>query len=293
MSETVAIIAQGEMGAGIGRRLVERGARVLTSLAGRSAASAERARRAGMVAVESDEALAGEADFFLSIVPPGDAVALAERMHPVLARAERKPIYLDLNAVAPDTAERIGATLADTGCDYLDGGIIGGPPVGTKEGPRIYVSGEGAARAERLVAHGLAIRVLDGPIGAASALKMSYAGITKGTTAIGTAMMLGASRAGCAEALRAELADSQPQMLSWLDAYVSRMPPKAYRWVAEMEEIAAFLAEDPAGSAAFRAITQLYARLAESAESPGEKDELTALARFCAGETPPAAKRRA
>jgi len=293
MTETVAIIAQGEMGAGVARRLVERGARVLTSLQGRSKASGARAQRAGMIAVDDDTALVAEADFFLSIVPPADAVALAERMRPVLAAAQRKPIYVDCNAVAPETAERIGAILADTGCPYVDAGIVGGPPSGSSAGPRFYVSGEAATEFLRLAACGLSVHVLEGPLSAASALKMSYAGITKGTTAIGAAMMLGATRAGCAEALRAELADSQPQLLAFLSASVSRMPPKAYRWVAEMEEIGDFLGEARAEHDLYGAIAKFYERLAQGMEVRKDGDELSALEQFCVGPTQNAARRRA
>jgi 3-hydroxyisobutyrate dehydrogenase-like beta-hydroxyacid dehydrogenase len=81
--------------------------------------------------------------------------------------------------------------------------------------------------------------VLDGPVGAASALKMSYAGITKGLVALSSAMMLAATRAGAAEGLRRELERSQPQLLAWFSRMVPPMYDKAYRWVGEMEEIAA------------------------------------------------------
>ena len=92
------------------------------------------------------------------------------------------------------------------------------------------------------------IRVMDGPVGAASAMKLSYAGITKGCTAIGSAMMLGATRGGTADALLQELSESQPMLLNWMRGFVTRMPPKAYRWVAEMEEIAKFQEDDPAAA---------------------------------------------
>src|SRR5215470_9408642 len=124
---TIAIIAQGEMGAATGRLLNAHGARVLTSLKGRSAASVARAEGAGMTPVDSDDALLA-ADFFLSIVPPGKAISLAKQLCPALTRAHRKPIYVDCNAIAPETAERVGAVLADTGCAYVDAGIIGPPP---------------------------------------------------------------------------------------------------------------------------------------------------------------------
>ncbi|MGB8551374.1 MAG: NAD(P)-binding domain-containing protein, partial [Xanthobacteraceae bacterium] len=193
MSDVIAVIAAGEMGSGVGKRLTERGARVLTSLKGRGAASAKRASEAGMVAVEDAE-LAKQAGVILSVVPPGEALGLAQRLKPALAQASHNPLYIDCNAVAPKTAIDIGKVLADVRCRYVDGGIIGGPPAGTYT-PSLYVSGEAAADALLLARYGLNVRVLDGPAGAASALKMSYAGITKGFTAIGTAMMLGSARA--------------------------------------------------------------------------------------------------
>src|SRR5262245_47752952 len=147
MADTIAVIAMGEMGSATARRLRERGATVITSLAGRSAASAARAEKAGAVPVATDDELASQADFILSIVPPGDAVALAERLAPALKRAARKPVYVDCNAVSPQTAERIGQALAGTGCTYVDGGIIG-PPPGPSARTIFYASGEGAKEFE-------------------------------------------------------------------------------------------------------------------------------------------------
>ena len=281
MTDVIAVIAAGEMGSGIGKRLTERGARVLTSLKGRGAGSAARAQAAGMTDV-GDAELVREASMILSVVPPGEAVGLAQRLKPELARAAHAPIYIDCNAVAPETAERIGSALAGTGCRYVDGGIIGGPPAGTYS-PNLYVSGEAATDAMRLGRLGLNLRLVDGPIGAASALKMSYAGITKGITAIGTAMMLGAMQAGSAEALRRELSESQPQLAAHLIRQVPRMFPKAYRWVAEMEEIAEFLGKDQPGHAMYMGIAKLYERIAAgvAGTSTDAEHELTLLRSFC------------
>jgi L-threonate 2-dehydrogenase len=281
MSDVIAVIAAGEMGAGIGKRLTERGARVLTSLKGRGAASAARAGEAGMVAVE-DADLVNQAAVILSVVPPGEAIGLAQRLEPALVHASHNPLYIDCNAVAPETARDIGTVLAGAQCRYVDCGIIGGPPTGAYS-PSLYVSGEAAADALLLARYGLNVRVLDGPVGAASALKMSYAGITKGFTAIGTAMMLGSARAGCADALRRELFESQPQLAAWLTRQVPRMFPKAYRWVAEMEEIAAFLGEDQASHDMFGATAHLYEHMAAGAAktSAGAERDLAALRAFC------------
>jgi 3-hydroxyisobutyrate dehydrogenase-like beta-hydroxyacid dehydrogenase len=290
MADTIAIIATGEMGAGVGRRLHERGARVLTSLKGRSGASAMRAERAGMAPVDSDDELLAHAHFFLSIVPPGDALSLAERLKPALARTTKKPIYVDLNAIAPETAVRIGDVIAAAGARYVDGGIIGGPPTASYS-PKIYVCGDDASTVERLTAYGLAINLVNGPIGAASALKMSYGGITKGMNAIGTAMLLGAIRAGCGDALQQELAESQPHMLAWLARQVPSMYPKAYRWVAEMEEIAEFLKDDPAAPAIYESIARFFERIADArAKGAADDGELAELKRFCEQAATPARK---
>ncbi len=291
MSDLIAVIAPGEMGSGIGLRLHERGARVITSLAGRSAASGKRAERAGMAPVANDDEIA-KADIILSVVPPKDAAGLAARLKPALARAEKKPIYVDCTAVAPQTAEESGAILEGSGAAYVDGGIIGPPPTPTSAGARIYVSGGRARDVLRLAQHGLDMRLLDGPIGAASALKMSYAGITKGFTAISALMMLGATRAGCVAELHKELAESQAPLLAWLGRQMPKMPPKAYRWVAEMEEIGTFLDGIAGGHAAYDAIARLYQHIAEVQAQPRKSDDTVGqLDAFCGTESE-AAKRK-
>ena len=259
----IGVIAQGMMGAGVGRRLHESGAEVRTLLTGRSAKSAERAQAAGMEPAADEHALLAGADFFLSILPPGEAEALARHLAPALKALDRKPVYVDCNAVSPQTAIRIGEIIAPTGADFVDGGIIGGPP---RPGysPTIYASGPTASQTAVLRDWGIDWRVIDGEIGAASALKMSYAGITKGTTAIASAMLLGAARFGCGEALIAELTESQPEMLARFREGVPRMYDKAYRWVAEMEEISDFLEQSPPSRDIYAAVARLYADLAKA-----------------------------
>ena len=281
MSETVGVIAMGEMGSAVARRLHERGATVITQLAGRSAASAARAERAGAVAVSTDDEFVRQSDFVLSIVPPGDAVALAGRLAPVIKRSGRRIVYVDCNAVSPQTAERIGDVLADTGCVYVDAGIIGPPPSDTAR-TIFYASGPGAKDFVRLAERGLQIRLMDGPNGAASAMKLSYAGITKGCTAIGSAMMLGATRGGTADALLQELSESQPMLLNWMRGFVSRMPPKAYRWVAEMEEIAQFQENDPAARDMYLGIAKFYQQIADALDAPKPGDAVEQLKQFVA-----------
>ncbi|MBV9551586.1 MAG: NAD(P)-dependent oxidoreductase [Alphaproteobacteria bacterium] len=275
MSITVAVMAQGSMGAGVGKRLNERGATVRTLLSGRSEASAGRAKAAGMHAVGDERELLAGADYFLSILPPDQAEGLASRLAPALQSLPVKPVYVDCNAVSPQTAQRIAAIVEPTGAAFADGGIIGGPP---RDGysPAIYASGPQAARTAAIKDYGIDWRLIDGPVGAASGLKMSYAGITKGTTAIAAAMLLGAARFGCAEALIAELESSQPEMLGRMKKSIPGMYDKAYRWVGEMQEISDFLDANAPSAEMYRGIAGLYRYLA-AAEAEDAKADANAI----------------
>lgn len=123
--------------------------------------------------------------------------------------------------------------------------------------------------------------VLDGPVGAASALKLAYAGMTKGFTALATAMVNAASREGLADALFAELARTQPQNLARLQRSIPDMLPKAYRWVAEMEQIAQFIGNAREGAGIYQGTARLYEWIAAELRSSGNSESLEALANFC------------
>ena len=276
MTPTVAIIAPGSMGAAVARRLTEHKVVVLTSLAGRSEASVKRASEAGMQA--ADDRNLADADYLLSIVPPGDALGLAKRLAGVLTAANKKPIYVECNAVNPQTVNRIAEVIAATGCAFVGAGIIGPPPKPRSTNTKFYSSGPHAPEFAKLNDYGLIIRVLTGPLTAASALKMSYAGITKGVTALGATMMLAASRGGAAQALQAELAESQPALLGYLTRQMPSMYPKAYRWVAELDEIAGFVGTGRDEHAMLEAAARFYEHIADDVD--GEKKEIGELNKF-------------
>ena len=277
MQPIVAVIAPGMMGSAVAKRLTSSGLQVRTLLSGRSAATVERAAAAGMRDATVEQI--AEADFVLSIVPPGEALGLAEQLTPALRAARRKPIYVDCNAVSPETVLRIDGVVRETGAAFVDGGIIGPPPEPDSSRTRIYLSGPDAGTVAGLAAFGLSMPIQPGPVGAASALKMSYAGITKGFTALGAAMMLAATRAGTADALIAEMSVSQPALLKWLTAQMPKMPAKAYRWVAEMQEIAAFINADRPGAGFYETAARLYEVIAADFEGP--RVETAALDAFC------------
>ena len=268
MSTTIAILAPGAMGSAVARRVGEHGARVLTSLSGRSEATAQRAAAAGMVAA-SDADIAG-ADIILSIVPPAEAVALAQRLARAVAARGTTPIIVDCNAVNVTTVEQVAAIIAASGAHFVDAAIIGLPPRPGTRRPAFYACGEHAGKLALLRDLGLDLRIVAGPIGAASALKMSYAGINKGLTALGAAIAIAAVRAGAAPALRDELAESQPQILARFAVALPEMLPKAYRWVAEMREIAGFLGPDDPAHLIFEGAARLFEHVASEQEAGGK-----------------------
>lgn len=264
---TIAVIAPGAMGSAVGRQLTEHGVRVLTFTEGRSEQTVARAKQAGMIPASLQE-IAG-AELILSIVPPAEAVTLAVKFSNVLAEGKSKAAYVDLNAINPGTMQKVAAALSDAGCDVIDGTIIGLPATPGGQGPMFYVSGDPNHRTDVLSKFGLRLRRIDAPIGAASSLKMVYAGMNKGMTALHTAMLLAAERAGCAESLRQELSESAPQVLARLTRAIPDMYPKAYRWVAEMREIAEFLGPDDPAAKIFEANAGIFSQIAE--DQKGER----------------------
>jgi 3-hydroxyisobutyrate dehydrogenase-like beta-hydroxyacid dehydrogenase len=243
MIRTVGILSPGDMGGAIGRALAQGGLRAVAALDERSERTRRLAAEAGLEDVGSVERMVSVADAVLSVLVPAEATEAAERVARALRAADRDPgaaplLYADLNAIAPATTRRVGEIVEAAGARYVDGGIIGLPPR-TPGATRIYLSGPQAGRLLPLRETGLDMRVVGEEIGQASGLKMCYAALTKGLTALGTELLVTASRLGLEEPLRAELEGSQAALLGWLAKSVPSMPPKAHRWVGEMEEIAA------------------------------------------------------
>jgi 3-hydroxyisobutyrate dehydrogenase-like beta-hydroxyacid dehydrogenase len=281
---TVGIMAPGEMGQAVGRVLRLGGLRVITCLQGRSAHTVARAAAAGIEAVADDAALVREADVLLAIVAPAHARMVAERMAAAVRATGTDILYVDCNAIAPRTSRALASLLLDAGARCVDAGIIGGPPAPGGQGPRIYVSGPDATGMLQLREHGLDIRMAGTEIGQASGLKLCYAMLSKGLTALATEALVAGHALGLHEALQAELRDSQRDLLARIDRAVPGMPAKAWRWVGEMEEIAAMFRdvglppELPEGAAAlYRFVSQATPDLdAAAAPSSGRADGVAA-----------------
>jgi 3-hydroxyisobutyrate dehydrogenase-like beta-hydroxyacid dehydrogenase len=265
MKPTVAIMSPGDMGHAVGAVLREGGLRVLAELGGRSDRTRALAGRAGIEEVADDDALVRQADILLSILVPDQATALAERIARAVRDSGARTLYVDCNAIAPHTARQIAGIVEGAGARFVDAGIIGPPPKRGASSTRFYASGRAAASFAHLRDFGLDVRVVGEQPGHASALKMCYAALTKGTTALMTELSIAAERLGVSEALRAEFAASQPTMLERMQRAVPEMVPKAHRWVGEMAEIARTFEACGLSRSSFEGAAELYALVAGTA----------------------------
>jgi len=248
------VLNPGAMGVSVGAALVSNGHEVCWLAEGRSPATCERAEQHGLTAVSTMTELVASVAGIVSVCPPHGALALAEQ---VMA-AGFKGIYLDGNAVSPETARQIHSLVGEA---FVDGGIVG-PPALRAGTTRLYLSGERAAEAQEWFAgSNLAAELVAGPPGAASALKMCYAAYTKGTSALLLAIRALAVAEGVDESLLSEWGISQPELARRSEGAARGSAPKAWRFVGEMEEIAASFTAQGLPDGFHLAAADVYGRL--------------------------------
>ncbi len=275
---TIGILHPGDMGSVVGACAVAAGARVLWASEGRSAGSRERAAAAGLEDARTVAAVVAASDVIVSVCPPHAAIDVARDV----AGRRFAGLFVDANAVAPGTAREIGAIVEAGGATFVDGGLIGPPPRNAGS-TRLYLSGREAKRAAALFESSAleAIAIGDGP-GAASALKMTYAAYTKGSSALLMAIRALAASEGVDEALLAEWRRSQPELPKRSEAAARDNARKAWRFVGEMEEIAATFAAAGLPGGFHEAAAVIYARLADykdAAAPPSMADLVAPLTR--------------
>ena len=269
--ETVAVLFPGDMGHQVGAFLKAGGRRVVSTLEGRSAVTRERAARAGIEDWTTLSRVVEEADLVLSILPPSAAEALAGRFAELAVEHSSPPVFVDCNAVSPATVKRMDVVVREAGAVFVDGGIIGAPPGRGPKGTRLYLSGEAAPDLlvlERPAAGDreepeLWVRVIGDDIGRASGLKMVYAGLTKGTMTLHTAVLMAAQRLGLYPELTRELGESQQQAHARMGV-IPFLPADAARWIGEMEEIAATFQQAGVTSAFHEGAAEIFRALADT-----------------------------
>jgi 3-hydroxyisobutyrate dehydrogenase-like beta-hydroxyacid dehydrogenase len=260
--KNVGVVSPGDMGQAIAGRLKECGLNVYAALDGRSERTRALAREAGLTDCGSMEKLVATCELVLSVINPGEALNVARHAAAAMKKTGRKIAFADLNAVSPQTARDADRVVREVGGMFIDGGIIGPPPRGEKDKPRIYVSGPDAYLFESISHPNLLMRVLSERVGDASGVKMCYAAMTKGTTALAVELLVAARKLGVEQALEKELRESRGDVFDWQMKNIAVMPPKAYRWVPEMQEIAKTFGELGLTRRIFEGATDIYALVA-------------------------------
>ena len=260
---TVGIMSPGDMGSGVGGALKKNGLTVLTALDGRSEESSKRASDQSIEDVGSLDELVKASDLILSILVPSEALSFAREVAESMVRTNKKIAVADCNAVSPATGKQIDEIITAVGGQFIDAGIIGGSP---RSGavPRIYASGEHASMLGELDGKGVEVPVLNGPVGHASGLKMCYAAITKGTAALYASTLMTAKSLGLFEDLIHELEGSQASTLAAMDG-VNSISAKAFRWIGEMEEVAATFEDAGSTPMIHMGAAETFQRIADSA----------------------------
>lgn len=258
----VLLLHPGAMGASIGAALVAGGHDTAWIGAGRSAETAKRAADAGLSPVETLAAGADGVEIVISVCPPHASVDVARAVHD----AGFSGLYVDGNAVSPATAETMHRLF---GTHYVDGGIIG-PPAWRAGATRFYLSGAHAETVAALFEGSLVdARAISTAPTQASALKMSYAAFTKGSSALLLAVRALAEANGVSRELLAEWDISQPGLASRSAGTAKSTSQKAWRFEGEMREIAATFTEANLPSGFHEGAAELYARMAALKDAPG------------------------
>ena len=271
---TVAILSPGDMGHAVGQRLREHELDVITCLAGRSERTRALADKAGIHDVPTMEELVQRSDLIMSMTVSEAVPSLCQEVADALRATGAHTLFAECNAIAPLRVRQLEPLITDAGGRFVDVSIIGGPP---RPGysPHFYASGEHASQFERLNEFGLEVLRLDGGVGQASGIKMCYAAMTKGTSALYSQLMLAAELMGLTEPLLAEFQSGQQAVLQRMERTIPTVPPRSRRWVSEMEEIRDTFAHLGMTPHIFEGVAEMYRLIGSTPlgeEFPEERD---------------------
>ena len=232
----VAILSPGDMGHAVGQRLREHELDVITCLVGRSDRTRALAEKAGIRDVANLEELVTQADLIMSMTVSAAVPRLCQEVADALRATGADTLFAECNAISPQLTRELEPVLTAAGGRFVDVSIIGGPP---RPGysPHFYTSGPHAAAFAEVGQFGLEVRPLAGETGQASGIKMCYAAMTKGSSALYAQLLTAAERMGLTEPLLAEFAEGQSAVLQRMERGLPTVPPRSRRWVSEMEEI--------------------------------------------------------
>ena len=261
--QTVGIVSAGAMGSAVGAAYRADGARVVSTLAGRSERTRSLAEQAGVELLDDVDAVVAAADLVLSIAPPDQAQSIAADLAASAERTGARPLVSDWNAVSPSTARKVAGIVAAAGLEFVDGSISGGPPRADYR-TRVYVSGPRAPELTEVAPAWLDVRAVGAEVGLASAVKMCTASVYKGYTALLTHALVTAHANGVLAEVLDDLHDSFPAQIDRAARLLAVSTTKAGRYVGEMREIADTQASAGLTPALFEAMAEVYGHLAET-----------------------------
>jgi 3-hydroxyisobutyrate dehydrogenase-like beta-hydroxyacid dehydrogenase len=273
--QSIGVMSPGDMGQAVAQQLKGAGFEVCTALDKRSARSKSLAQQAGLTDLRSLGGLIEKCDVILSIMNPGAALEFAAEFAAALSASKRKPMFVDCNAIAPQTLHVINEKISDAGGVCTDASIIGPPPRGNAK-IWLYVSGPAARELEQLATPQITVRVLSDRHGDASAIKMCYGGMNKGMIALVLELLIAARRLGVEDALITQLKETHADVYDRAIRSLPVMPPKAYRWVPEMLQIAQCFEGTGMTPRIFEGAADMYEFIAKTAlgrETPENRDK--------------------
>jgi 3-hydroxyisobutyrate dehydrogenase-like beta-hydroxyacid dehydrogenase len=258
MPEKIGILHPGDMGVFVAASAQHSGQDVFWASERRSPGTRRRAQQHALQDAGTLEKLCRTCSVILSVCPPHAAEDVANQV----AACSFHGLYADLNAISPQRAIRIGASLAQKGIEFVDGGIIGGPSWGEGETTWLYLSGGQAQRVACCFSDGrLHAEVLGDSPGKASALKMCYAAYTKGSTALLCAVLGAAEGLGVRRELENQWSQDDPGTAAKNARRARNVTARAWRFRGEMEEIAATFASAGMPGGFHQAAAEVYRRL--------------------------------
>jgi 3-hydroxyisobutyrate dehydrogenase-like beta-hydroxyacid dehydrogenase len=226
------------MGSAVGASLVQAGVTVTTCLDGRSDASKRLAASAGMQDTDNLKSLVEGADLFLSIMPPAAASGFARQLFPLIEATGSDLLFVECNAISPANCVDIARAAVQHGIRFQDAGIVGASPRTGRSPVRIYTSGKHLEEMNVIATDLIKIMPVGSDIGSASALKMVYASLTKGTHALRAAALMAGEALGVGDEIRKEWQHSLPDVYRAMEGRMPKMLSASGRWAGEMREIA-------------------------------------------------------
>ena len=234
--ETVAILSPGDMGHAVGQLLREHELKVVTCLTGRSQRTKDLAELAGIADVPDLNDMVAQSQIILSISVSEMVPSICQQVADAIKATTANVLFAECNAISPQLSRQMEPIITEAGGRYIDASIVGGPPLNGSS-PRFYASGDNTAEFEGLANFGLDVRTAGTEVGQASGIKMCYAAMTKGSSALYSELLMAAEMMGLSDFVKAEFQSSQPAVLQRMERGLPGVPAKARRWVSEMEEI--------------------------------------------------------